>query len=210
MSMKKVDLRNSEILSILHEYSDWFFSEGVNQINPRDIPQDRTQEEIDRIVSDEERDRVAEDPNHIGFPLDARAVSLNDITNDSPLGQRIKDFKHRFRRMLGARDSALHFYYPEDSFISWHTNENAAGKNLILSYSSDGRGFFRFMDPVTEEIVTIQDEKGWNAKMGNFGDTKDTRVWHCARNYGPRLTISYIIKNEAMWEDLKEELEEEN
>lgn len=205
MSMTKVDLKNPELLELLHSYSDWFFAQEDLGLGVRE---ERDPEEIDKIVSDEELNNVKNDPNHIGYPLDTRSIPLDQI-HHGELGKKAKEVKLKFRRFLGAKQSTLHFYYPENSFISWHTNENCAGKNIILSYSTDGLGFFKFQDPITNEIITIQDEKGWNAKMGEFGPDMENRVWHCARNYGPRITIAYVIDNEALWSDLKEELEDE-
>jgi len=204
--MIKVDLKNADILEFLHGYSSWFMMRDL--LFFRDMCEHRDPEEVDRIVSDEELANVMVDANHVGFPLDAKAISVDGFKNPE-IRSMAEKFKREFKYKIGAKHTAFNCFYPEDGFISWHTNENAPGKNLILSYSSDGLSFFKFLDPTTNEIVTIQDEIGWNAKMGNFGPSKEDRVWHCARNYGPRITVSYIIDDWSMWDDLKEELETE-
>ena len=94
-------------------------------------------------------------------------------------------------------ERTLSSIYPPEGFIGWHTNSNKPGYNVIFTFSETGKGFFRYKDPRTKEIVTIQDEPGWTAKAGYFGSTDNDIFWHCAKNYleGPRLTCSYVFNS---------------
>lgn len=172
-----------------------------------------TPKECDALTAEDSWKSVVEDERHVGYPLVVRGQDLNTWRRNSPnvppeWDRWLSYYQNKFRALLGAKASAVHMYYPPEGCISWHTNENAPGKNLILTYSEDGQGWFRYRDPKTGEIVTIHDDPGWNAKMGEFGSAQGTKVWHCARNHTTRLTLGYIIADNDMWDDVREELEE--
>jgi hypothetical protein len=111
-------------------------------------------------------------------------------------------------KYLGARNNAVMMYYPENGFMGWHHNANAAGYNILLSYSLDGDGFFRYRDPITHEIVTIPDKEGWTIKVGYYGSFEETDkvYWHCARTKKPRLTLGFIVPDESMWQMMIEDI----
>ena len=81
-----------------------------------------------------------------------------------------------------------------------------------MSYSEDGSGHFEYIDPKTKEHVVIQDEPGvWTAKVGYFGEYSDpdNHFWHAASaNNSNRLTFSYVIPDENMWEMMIEDMED--
>lgn len=113
-----------------------------------------------------------------------------------------------FCSYLGARNNAVIMYYPENGFMGWHHNANAPGYNILLSYSEDGDGYFRYRDPITHEIVTMQDSKGWTIKVGYYGSFNETDkiYWHCARTRKPRLTLGFIVPDKSMWEMMIEDI----
>ena len=105
--------------------------------------------------------------------------------------------------ILSTRNNALAQLYPPNGHISWHNNANASAYNLIFTWSETGDGWFKYVDPKTQEVVTIQDEKGWNLKAGHFGayGSGDV-VYHAARTNCYRMTLSYVLgHNEDYWED---------
>ena len=94
--------------------------------------------------------------------------------------------------------------------MGWHHNANAAGNNILLSWSEKGEGFFRYQNPITREIVTIQDTPGWTCKVGYYGgwSEKDKIIWHCASaEHEERFTLGYIIPHKGMWEDMYEDIQ---
>jgi len=109
---------------------------------------------------------------------------------------------------LGARNDAVMMYYPENGFMGWHHNANAPGYNILLSHSEDGDGYFRYRDPITHEIVTMPDKKGWTIKVGYYGSFEETDkiYWHCARTKKPRLTLGFIVPDKNMWEMMIEDI----
>ena len=166
--------------------------------------------------------------NHNGFPPDMFGFDLNydtlkrqTIKADSKFFEEIRQMNNsvddKLRNFLGARFAALKAYYPKDGYIAWHTNWNAAGYNIIFTYSEGGDGYWRHIDPENskshkpdvEKMVHIQDKPGWHCKVGYFGTKQETDkiVWHSAYTNEPRLTMSYIIYDEALWTSMVEDIE---
>ena len=90
---------------------------------------------------------------------------------------------------------ALSAVYPPDGFMGWHNNHNANGYNVLFSWTEKGQGFFRYQDPITKEIVTMNDQPGWTCKVGYFGNQreKDKIFWHCCSADELRITIGWLF-----------------
>ena len=104
---------------------------------------------------------------------------------------------------LGLNCSTLSQLYPPKGFIDWHNNANASAYNLIFTWSEKGDGWFKYVDPKTQEVVTVQDEKGWNLKAGHFGTYgSGDVVYHAASTNCYRMTLSYVLgHDENYWQD---------
>jgi hypothetical protein len=91
--------------------------------------------------------------------------------------------------------NALSAVYPANGYMSWHTNADASGYNVLLTWSETGNGFFKYQDPITKEIVTMPDKPGWNCKVGYFGGyrEKDKLFWHCCGTAELRITVAWIF-----------------
>lgn len=148
--------------------------------------------------------------DHEGFPEIVHTYGLNpEEVFSNELNDDLCDIKRDITNFLGARNQAVALYYPENGFMGWHHNANAKGFNILISHSEDSKGFFRYRDPQTEEIVTLYDKVGWNIKVGYYGShrERDKIFWHCARTYDtPRLTLGYIIPDENMWNMMAEDI----
>lgn len=110
----------------------------------------------------------------------------------------------------GSRNNAVKMLYPKGGYMGWHHNANAPGYNILLSWSKEGKGYFRYQDPITKEIVTMQDTPGWTCKAGYYGpwNEKDRIVWHCANaEHEERFTLGYIIPHEGMWQDMCDDIQ---
>lgn len=110
----------------------------------------------------------------------------------------------------GSRNNAVKMLYPKGGYMGWHHNANAPGYNILLSWSKDGKGFFRYQDPITKEIVTMQDSPGWTCKVGYYGPwhEPDRIYWHCASAAEEeRVTLGYIIPHLGMWENMCEDIQ---
>jgi hypothetical protein len=128
-------------------------------------------------------------------------------------GEKIAELKKLDTELLawsGCRNNAVKMLYPKGGYMGWHHNANAAGYNILLSWSEKGLGFFRYQDPITKEIVTMQDTPGWTCKVGYYGrfDEPNRTYWHCASaEHEERFTLGYIIPHEGMWNDMTEDIQ---
>lgn len=99
-------------------------------------------------------------------------------------------------------EQALFTYYPINGFIGWHDNSNIPGYTILFNHSVGGRGFYRYVDPNTKEVVTINDTPGWSCKTGYYGNGK-TSVFHCASTEEPRWSIAFRFKDKQEWLNTK-------
>lgn len=83
-------------------------------------------------------------------------------------------------------------WYPPGGYMGWHTNSNSVGYRLYCSHSEEeDSSFFRFLDPISNEVVTSWDKKGWNFRM--FHVTKENSFWHCVYSETDRISIGYNL-----------------
>ena len=212
--MKWVDIKNPDITRILNEYSDWFFDESdhTELIKIADREERHQGMTLEEACGEEYLAEIVDkDGKHIGFPEKTRST---DICNNDNVPS-----VHKEKRLalgwdlcafLGARNQAVNVFYPENGFMGWHNNWNAHGYNILLSYSKEGNGFFRYRDLVTKEIVTMKDKAGWSCKVGYFGRGRepDKVFYHCAGSYEPRISLGFIVPHLEMWQDMISDISE--
>tara|TARA_B100000900_G_scaffold415854_1_gene447528 strand:+ start:26482 stop:27324 length:843 start_codon:yes stop_codon:yes gene_type:complete len=138
-------------------------------------------------------------------------------------------------KWLGGSAMALCAFYIPGAHIPWHHNGNAPGHNILLHYNKVGKGSFYTYDE--GEIIEYKDKPGWVARAGIFYDTisdpnkwedklkgkygrseqtyttpiladSETACWHSAYAESNRFTLSTVIPDRMIWEDLCEEIEE--
>ena len=112
---------------------------------------------------------------------------------------------------LSAHRNTLVTVYPPGGFISWHNNANAAGYNVIFSWSENGDGWFDYWDLDKKERVRVQDVPGWQCKMGYFGGyhQQDRLCFHAAATNCLRISVAYVFQEaEDMWESIIEDIED--
>lgn len=110
---------------------------------------------------------------------------------------------------LGSHENALVAYYPNNGYIGWHHNGNAPGYNILMSYSTDGNGYFKYYDRDNNKVVYMNDKPGWNLKVGYYPDERkepERVYWHAAATTNPRLSIAFIVRNKEMWTNMIEDL----
>jgi len=146
-----------------------------------------------------------------GFPEKTLGV---DLMRYNPPQQSLREalFKldHRLLSWSGSRNNAVKMLYPKGGYMGWHHNANAAGYNILLSWSKEGTGFFRYQDPITKEIITMPDSPGWTCKVGYYGAWHEPSkiYWHCASaEHEERFTLGYIIPHEGIWQDMCDEIQ---
>lgn len=212
--MKKISVQNEELLDLLNDWVDWFYEQD-------DRHEMADKENIESYVGPKEHSISDEYlyemlqkkfPEHDGYPEAMYGAEMSRFWTDRAYNkkwtEKVNEVLFELNLILTAKRNALCAYYPPGGFIGWHTNWNCAGHNIILSYSKTGEGCFKYYDLEKEEIVTIQDDKGWNCKVGYFGSFKEPgkEFWHCATTDCDRLTFSFVIPDQHMWEMITEEI----
>ena len=219
--MKKLSINNSEVLACLTEYSDFIQAKWNSGDLVKDLHSNFHCKNIDgkEFVSLKYLDKL-EKKGHEGFPEYLKGYGglqldmENELYNVKPAGleyrNRSIDLSENLMMMLAAKRNSLCTIYPPSGFISWHHNANAPGYNIIFTWSETGKGWFKYKDPKTGEIVHIQDEPGWNCKMGYFGHENKDHFYHAAYTDCLRITCAYIFSDaENIWKEVIEEIEEE-
>lgn len=79
------------------------------------------------------------------------------------------------------------FYYPPGGFMGWHTNSNAEGYRVYMTYCKESnKSFFRYLDG---EIKTDWEQAGWNCRL--FEVRKDKLYWHCVWSDTDRYSFGF-------------------
>ena len=201
--MKSIELNNKELRSILDKF--------LNQLLAQDrtgYPYGRSDITPEYACGDEYLNFMQNKPVD-GFPEKTFGVDLSRHIPPN-LKNALKELDEELLAWSGSRNNAVKMLYPKGGYMGWHHNANAPGYNILLSWSKDGKGYFRYQDPQTKEIVTMQDTPGWTCKVGYYGPwhEKDKIYWHCANaEHEERLTLGYIIPHQGLWEDRIEDIE---
>jgi hypothetical protein len=220
--MKSISLNNPELKQILDTFIDVFQTEDKSRL--RFSNQDKARSGTDPVLnpdyacSNEYLQEMQSKKNVTGYPeitygtdfmLDLADMITNKRISDRFAGA-VKKMDQDLMMWSGSRFNAVKMYYPKGGFMGWHHNANCPGYNVLLSWSKDGSGFFRYQDPATKEIVTIPDTPGWTAKVGYYGafHEPDRIYWHCAwAKNEDRLTLGYVIPHIGLWEDMVEDIQ---
>lgn len=224
--MQKIELKNREVIEALNEYKDFIWSKiETNQINEDLIfnCQDHTR---DRWIADDYRDRIiARHNKHDGFPESLRNYKFTqpDVSSETSHGNLYKKaepyrdaaikLNTTLMTTLSTRRNSLCAVYPPGGWISWHNNANAYGYNILFTWSEKGDGCFKYWDMEKGKEVIIQDEPGWQCKMGYFGGYHEDRnklCYHAAHNDDWRITVAYIfVEAEEFWKEVVEDIQTE-
>jgi len=205
--MRNVDINNPHIQARLDG-----FAEKLNALKPPPIDHRDTSIDKHMGVSTEYLHRIMEE-GHRGSPKSIKGADLLRQWRDTPEWREIfEDVSFNFPRELGLdwNDgmNALCFFYPEDGFVGWHTNEDAPGHTLLFTWSETGDGFYRFKDKDSGEIKTLPDKPGWVCRTGYYGDGVFGRIqWHCALTNEPRWSIAFCIRRAEMTEMIVKDIE---
>lgn len=168
-----VPIRNNEIISILDKYIPFIDKSNVPQL---------LSDKREQYTSLEFLDKVKKHKDGIGIGH-AQQLKADDVHAE-------------LMTSLALKRNCLSFAYPPGGFINWHSNGDVPGYSFIFTWSETGNGFWRHQDPVTQEIVTIQDKPGWQCKAAYFGgyDEPDKLLYHMASTDCWRITVSFLLK----------------
>ena len=190
----------SQIEKKLYEFSDWFFSQDLNNIPIKEKVLD-----TQYAVSVEYLNEMKSRENNVGFPEESFGYDFKMLDHDKSFNQKMIELDKTLMSFTGSNQNALKMYYPKGGYIGWHNNANAPGYNVLFTYSETGEGDFRYINPVTGELVIMPDKKGWSCKIGYYDTIKGNPLWHAAWTNCNRLNWAYII-HPILWEDFAKEI----
>lgn len=221
--MQNVPIKNRELLERLDAIKDIHLEENFQKYFHLQCKQDASNRHW--WVGDKYRDEIInQGTQHEGFPDSMYGYEISTHregheffergappTYRREMTERIAEVSNDLISWLGVRHNALTAIYPPGGFISWHNNANAPAYNLIFSWSENGNGWFKYVDPVTKETVTMQDEPGWQCKAAYFGhyDEPERLFYHAASSDCWRCTVSFTLDTSALSEEIREDLLEE-
>lgn len=211
MPMTKISLKNKRIIKLLDDWNEFCFSQDRSKIQDTTL-MDKYKDPYEYTITHEFlAEEQARGKKHIGFPTSMKGIGFDNFFIkhwDKEWSEKADSIIHGMCKELTAKRNALAAYYPPGGYIGWHTNWNAPGYNILLTYSETGEGWFEWQDPVTKEIHRIDDEPGWQCKVGYYGtiDEPDKVCWHAAYTDCERLTFAYMIPDKYMWEEVCEDL----
>lgn len=213
--MKKINLRNKEVISMLDEWKDFFFSQDLSKFEDKDNYVSYKDPYEYTITEEFLAEEMAKGSDHEGFPTSMLGAEISEFCNAQfympEWHPAIHKVLYGLNAKLGTKRNALMAYYPPGGYIGWHTNWNAPALNILFSWSATGDGWFKWRDPKTGEIHQMDDEPGvWTAKVGYYGtyDEPDHHIWHSASTNCDRFTFSFIIPSNDLWEYMIEDLED--
>ena len=221
--VRDINIQNSEFLDILNEYKDVLLFRESPEDDPlvkNTLRISAENEKAEDWLSDSfMNSTISKGEQHDGFPPSMRGfIGLKfDDNNDSltPDMKKLKEASNNLNskllQFLSARNNALNACYPPGGFIGWHNNANAAGYNIIITYSETGDGWFDYYDMNKKERVRIQDVPGWQAKMTYFGaySDPDKLCYHSAYSGNCyRITVAFVFAEaDEFWEEVIEDIE---
>tara|TARA_R100000951_G_scaffold116156_2_gene126770 strand:- start:859 stop:1575 length:717 start_codon:yes stop_codon:yes gene_type:complete len=236
--MKQLLTLPTDLLTLLDEYKDFILNNRPDKTLPNWKTKGKFKnEDRSEFATSLECLKSMDPKTHDGFPPDSYGYDLNAPTliktlehEGSRFSKEEKEWIHKYKEMsdkiddtlgayIGYKFCALKMFYPEDGYIAWHTNWNVPGFNCLFTYS-DGTGYWRNLDATNEEpgsimpdpetkLVHLQDKDGWHCKLGYYGKKEEHNkiMWHSAYG-GPRITLGFVVFDEAIWEDIVDQLTE--
>lgn len=210
----ELNLQNKALLEELEYFRNKFYE----LLDPSDMnlimnskKEEPTPEEVRYQCSTERLNHLIETENDRPFPLDYYALPLGHLKES---GKKLREWTDLHRRIryelpvsLGVSSSTLINWYPKNGLTGWHTNSNSSGYQFLLTWSENGEGVFKFKDAKTQEIHSIQDKPGWQARWYVFGDKPENYCWHCCYTDCHRITVALKIDNidQKITEDFRDE-----
>lgn len=148
-------------------------------------------EDLDSILKGSEV--MTADENSFLYSLDGEKVNRDEL---------IKIINSQLSSN-GQWEMSGSFFYPDEGFMSWHTNNDAPGIRAYFTYSWEEGNIFRYRHPVTGEIIDSEDKVGWNLRA--FHIDPKTPLWHCVIANTKRLSFGFNCKapTEQMIEKIK-------
>jgi len=199
--MTEVVIKNQELLDELNGSLDKFLAiEGRNDRKYEVWEPHDGRTNGQHYTSDEYiKEKLKMGDKHSGFPEEHYSQPIGKMAREDPdkWGQIMWEIKKELPAFIGAHSNALFNYYPCKGHVGWHTNWNANAYQILFSWSETGESWFKYRDPETKEVVTVQDKPGWNCRHYYFGhqSERDHHCWHAMYTECERVTLAFKVVN---------------
>lgn len=211
--MKFIPLNNTKLIKYLNNLIDGFFDRKDIQLNLSRLKPSTDQLQPSRYSCSDEYlyEAFKHKVNDYGFPRSSLGTGMGKNAYEHGFEAYITtlDKISKVGMFLGTPRNALTMIYPNNGFIGWHHNGNAPGYNILMTYSQDGDGYFKYFDKTKNQIVEMKDPVGWSVKVGYYPDerTETDRVyWHCAATKKARMSIAWVLNHRDMWINMIEDI----
>lgn len=81
--------------------------------------------------------------------------------------------------------------YPAGSMMAWHTNSDRPGRRRYYTWSEQGGGVFRYLDPATGEVVDDEEPAGWLIREFTIPDRGV--LWHTIFAPVERWSFGFLL-----------------
>ena len=160
-----------------------------------------TEDLINKCITESHNKNYKLNPNWQKFLETECFDNPIDVTkNDSNMKKFDKEISLSFLptiiKLVGTHHVSVsgHFLYPPTGYMGWHTNYKVPCKRLYITYATeDKKSFFRYIDPLSKEVITDYDDKGITIR--EFDVTgRPPYLWHCVGSECMRLSFGYQIR----------------
>lgn len=216
--VRDVEINNKNVLKSLNEFKDFVLDKRSKGLLDKELDLNAKDHTRDRWLADDYMGRImSRGRAHEGYPESMRSYHGLMPNGNGVYKESYEDYRRASAKLnndlmteLSAQRNTLVTVYPPGGWISWHNNANAAGYNVIFSWSENGDGWFDYWDLDKKERVRVPDHPGWQCKMTYFGsyNEPDKLCYHAASTDCLRISVAYVWgREEAMWEDIIEDIE---
>jgi hypothetical protein len=178
--MEILTIKNKEILDICEKFTTLEYHDGTSAKPNRWAPNETYEQALVYATSDQTLDYIL-----AGKPYVKK--SHYKIFGETTAGQYFLD---NLKSIIDFDRYYTACYWPQ-GFVGWHNDGDIQGYCLLWTWNRDGKGFFKYRDPVTKQIITVEDPPGWHVKAMRLGSQDHDLVWHCAGGSGSRY--SFVI-----------------
>lgn len=209
--MRNIKLNNQRLAAQLSSITDFVFSDEITAVvNTTKALEDKLIPDLYSCSTEYLYEAFKHPIHEYGFPRSALGCGMRE-TPPHLYDKLLPASKmcDRVGRFLGTPNNALMMVYPDNGYIGWHHNGNASGYNVLMTYSQDGDGWFDYYDYDTKSTVRLQDQPGWNVRVGYYPCERrePKRVfWHMAETKKQRITFAWVINHKDMWKNMIEEI----
>lgn len=210
--MQFISLNNQKLISYLQSTIEFLYSDQSKKIISRTLPQkDSLLPDLDPCSDEYLLKAMEHKIPEYGYPRAALGLGMKENNDSYLFFEPVIKKVQRIGNFLGTPTNALTMAYPDNGYIGWHHNGNAPGYNILMTYSQDGDGWFKYWDKDKKEIVTHIDKPGWSVKVGYYPSQKtetDRVYWHAAKTKKQRISLAWVLDHRDMWENMIESITE--